>query len=332
MGDRLFPRAWRITVDVFNDGKNTLDVSGLDVEFKILRSIKAVPNKASVVVWNLNDSHRALLQARNRPVGSGAGKVAKPVGIGVTVEAGYVNATTVLFSGDLREASSARSGTDWKTTLAGDDGGRAMRESTINRQFTKGTPVGTVLREVAAALGLGLGNVANYAPTASILGLGQTLPHTLTLAGNAKQALDRLVSSMQATDPVTGNVGGVTYSIQRGVLQMLPKGRPLQQAAVLLSPATGLLDSPAPAIDSSVTLGSTSQFAPGGKTPTTKKKPKPGTVIKAKAMLIPGLVPGRIVKLESANFDDNYMVAEVEYVGQSWGRDWYANLVLRVYK
>ena len=92
----------------------------------------------------------------------------------------------------------------------------------------------------------------------------------------------------------------------------------------------GLLDSPEAAIDSTVSLGfaKTATGKPSTPNPPT---PKNTAILKAKAMLIPGLVPGRVVRLESDLYNGNYEITEVEYVGQSFGKDWMAVMVLRNY-
>lgn len=309
MSLRLFRRAWRVQVD-------TLDVSALDVEFKIVASTKPVPHRCALTIWNASPDHRAQLVRRNRPNPDSR----HLVGVPVQVEAGYVGETSVLFSGDLREVASMRDGPDWKTTLAGEDSGRAFREARINRTFAAGTPVGTVLSACASALGLGLGNVADFTAGAEIAGVGSTLPHAMTLSGPAAKELGRVVASL-----------GLTWSAQRGVLQLMRKGKPLALGAIRLAPDTGLLDSPEAAIDASVSLGNAQQFAAGarGARPAAPKPRDPG-ILKLRCLLIPGLVPGRQILLESAAYRGSYMISEVEYVGQTWSTAWHAQLVVRL--
>jgi hypothetical protein len=313
--DSNFPRDWRVRVQ-FTDAQ-ALDVSALDLEFKILRSLKPSPNRAVITLWNLNPDHRAALLRRNKPTPNG-----QPVPINVQVEAGYKGRRTVLLSADLREVASRREGTDWKTLISMDDGGAAVRAARFPKggvQFTAGTPVGQVLRQACAALGVGLGNARNFEATAEVFGWGRAIPHTMTLTGSAFDGLKRVTDSI-----------GVNFSIQGGVLQLLPKGQPLQTTAVLLSPDTGLLDSPEAAIDSTVSLGfaKTATGKPSTPNPPT---PKNTSILKCKAMLIPGLVPGAVVKLDAASYKGLYEISEVEYVGQSWGKDWMAVMVLRNY-
>ncbi len=309
MSLRLFRRAWRVVVD-------TLDVSALDLEFKILATTKAQPNRCALTIWNLSPDHRAQLQKRNRPNPDSN----HLVGIPVQIEAGYVDETSVLFSGDLRELASHRDGSDWKTVLAGDDGGRAIREARINQTFAKGTPVGTVLSACCQALGVGLGNSANFTQAAQIAGIGSTLPHAMTLSGSAWKELQRLCRSI-----------GLTVSIQRGNLQMQEKGKPLALGAIRLDSETGLLDSPEAAIDASVSLGNPQQFAPGvAQKSAHPPKPKDTRILKLRSLLIPGLVPGRQIDLRSQAIQGTYVITEIEYVGQTWAGNWHADMVVRL--
>jgi hypothetical protein len=306
----LFPRAWKVQVD-------TLDVSALDVEFKILATLKPEPNKCVLTLWNVNPEHRAQMLKRNRPQGT-TGKI---VGIPVQVEAGYRGSTSVLFSGDLREVASRRDGTDWKTTLSGDDGGRAYREARISASFRAGASIGSIVKQCADAMGVGIGNAADFETTAQIQGFGSTIPGPMVFDGAAKDALTRVLSSV-----------GLTWSIQHGALQVLQKGKPLNATAILLSPSTGLLGSPEASIDSSLVLGNPQAFAAGAALKVNKPpKPKDPNVIKLKAMLIPGLAPGRKITLQSAEFNGGYQLTECEYVGQSWATSWEVNCVARAY-
>lgn len=311
MGNDLFRRAWKVQID-------TLDVSNLAIEFKINSTIKSEPNKCVLTVWNMTEDHRAQLQKRNRPLGATSSKI---VGIPVQIEAGYIDNTSVLFSGDLREVASQRDRTAWKTVLSGDDGGRAYREARVNLSFSTGTPIGVILQQLCSALGIGTGNAADFTAGAQIAGIGSTIPHNWTASGNAAKELTRLTASM-----------GLTWSVQRGALTLAKKGQPLNLGAIQLSPTTGLIGSPEASIDSSVSLGNPQQFAANATAKVAKPpKPKDTSILKLKALLIPGLVPGRKIVLQSRSFNGGYYITEVEYVGQSWATDWHCNMIARVY-
>lgn len=308
MSNRLFIRDWKVIVD-------GLDVSNCDLEFKVLRTIKPEPNKASFTIWNLTQDTRAKFLKRNQPVPGG-----KTVAIPVSVEAGFVDNTAVIFSGELNQVGSKKEDTDWKTIIAGMDGGKEWRGSRIRANFSSGTPFGQMVKQCAQALGLGIGNVTDFEGNESIAALGTSCKHGFTLDGSASDCFNRILSSI-----------GLTWSIQNRTIQILPIGQPLNQQAILLSPTTGLLDSPEAAIDSTISMGSPQQFAAGA-TPVQKKtKPKDPSILKIKALMIPGLFPGRKIALDSEEFSGGYYITECEYVGQSWGNDWTVNMVARIY-
>lgn len=314
--EALFRRTWRVRVQFTQT--EALDVSALDLEFKILRTLKPAPNRAVITLWNVNPEHRAALLKRNRPNGPNGSDVP----IFVQVEAGYQGRNATLLAADMREVASRREGESWKTIISMDDGGAAVRAARFPNggiQFTKGTPIGQVLRQAASAVGIGLGNAGNYEATADIFGWNKVLPHTMTLTGPAYDGLKRVTDSI-----------GVTLSVQGGVLQLLPKGRPLRQSAIRLSPDTGLLESPEAAIDSTVSLGF-AKTASGRPSTPSPPHPRNTGILKVKSLLIPGLVPGRVVQLDSEAYKGSYEISEVEYVGQSFGTEWCAIMVLRSY-
>ena len=100
----------------------------------------------------------------------------------------------------------------------------------------------------------------------------------------------------------------------------------------MLTPKTGLLESPQASIDASVSLGNPQQFAPGAK-PKTPHPPKPvdPSIIRLKTLLIPGLVPGRKIDLRTDQYNGGYVITEVEFVGQSWATEWGCHCVARAY-
>lgn len=324
----LFRRDWRVTVGGSNATGNTeLDVSNLDIEFHILRTLKKTPNKASITVWNLSEDHRAQVLKRNQP----AGATGRLQGVPVKVSAGYVGNVPLLMNCDLMQAGSVRDGTNWKTIIAGDDGGRPFRESRVNITFTAGQLVGDMIKQVAEQMGVGKGNADKWA-SAAIRGIGNKLPKSMTVSGNGASEFNRLLSSCTIQDS-SGTPVPLTWSIQNGALQILPAGTPLDTQAIKISPSTGLIGSPEPGIDSTVQLGNPQNQAAGAQQKSaTPPKPKDPGIVKIRTLMIPGMEPGRKITLESDAYNGSYMLTECEYRGQTFGRDWYIDSVARAYK
>jgi hypothetical protein len=270
---RLFKRAWKVKVD-------TLQFSELDISFEVEKTGRREPNKCSLKIWNLTRDHRRQLEALTVRRGQGQ--------IRVELEAGYQNQLGLIFRGDLRRASSHREGPDVITEVEGEDGGRAVLWGRVNRSFPAGTPVETVLRACAEAMGVGMGNLAEASAGARLEGGGNTFAEGTVLSGPAAEELDHLLRSM-----------GLRYSVQNGVLQILQRGQALQTTAVRLSPTTGLVDSPEVNADGTVS---------------------------ATCLLNPDIYPGRQVQFDSVDLAGTYRVEKAKYQGDSFGGEWYIHM------
>jgi hypothetical protein len=260
----LFGRRWRVQV-------GELDVSKLDITFTVKRTLQARPGTCELKVFNLDASHRAELTSARRPV--------------VVLSAGY-DPPPMLFRGDARKVDVVRDGADWVATITAGDGENAIRMARASTSFAPGTSLQDAIRSLGASMGVGAGNLSSASAAAS-----QALPEGAVVRGPAAAELTRLCAS-----------AGLSWSIQDGVLQVLPVGRALSRVAVELGPDSGLVGSP---------------------------ERGTGSVVKAKALLIPDLVPGRLVSLRSEAIRGTYRVEAAEYTGDTRGEDWHATLTLR---
>lgn len=280
----LFSRRWRLQV-----GSVLIDATGedeqpLDVEFEVEKSTAREPNAVSISVYNLNRSHRDQLKNADR--------------VGVILEAGYADGElTTIFNGDLRDVESAPDGLDVVTKLEGEDGGNAYREARLQRSFSAGTPVLTVLRAAVEAMGIGEGNLRELSGL-TLEGAGNTYPEGAVLSGPAREEVDGILRSC-----------GYQWSIQDGNFQLQRRGQPIRETATVLSPETGLLGSPS------------------------RSKPERGRprVTNAQCLLIPGLYPGRVILLRSRGIEGQFMARKVKFVGSTFATEWGAELELVEY-
>lgn len=273
---KLFGRKWRVRVDDF-------ETDILDVAFDIEKTLEHKPNSCSLVVYNLSADHRHQLEQLN------VYRKSRPGHIRVEVEAGYEEGTSLLFRGDLRTAVSKQEGlSTWATTIEGEDGGRAMRWSRVNQSFPPGTPVATVVRACAQAMGVGEGNTSDVTSSARFLTGGDSFRDGTVLSGPAPDELRTILRSL-----------GLTYSVQDGVLQILRRGAALQTTAVRLAPGSGLVEYPVRSADGKVA---------------------------AKCLLIPDLYPGRKVFFDTESISGFFRIRTVKYSGDTSGQDWYATL------
>lgn len=204
---RLFLRQWRLRV-------GPLDLSDLDLSFKIERSTRRLPNAAEIKIWNLSRDTRATIEAGNR----------------IVLHAGFED-PPVIFSGDLRFVWTERESVDSVTVLSARDGGRAYADAEISRSYAAGVGIESVLRDCVSDMGIGVGNLADF--TYSMRSGPQTFADGFTAHGRASRVLNDILRGC-----------GFRWSVQHGALQIQQHGRALQTREVLLSPNTGLIGSP----------------------------------------------------------------------------------------
>lgn len=268
----LFDQRYRLQID-------TIEITALRVRFEVQRSLSAkVPNDCKVEVHNLSEATRKKLQTLTTPF--------------VSLEAGYAQGMSLVFRGDLREVWSTKRGTEWVTTVTSGDGEKARKSRRVFKTFPANTLVSQVMVECCKALKVGMGNAEKKALKAALWNVKPARFHTgYVLSGDALSQLDRVCRSC-----------GLEWSIQDNQLQLLDRGRPLEEKGILLSSATGLLDSPEP------------QFG----------KKKKGTV-RCRTLMIPGLYPGRRVELQSRHINGIFRVETThcsgDFESDNWGYD-----------
>lgn len=269
---KLFRRAWRVQV-------GTLDASTLACKFKVQRTLAmGRAGHAEIVIFGLTPEHRReIISAPRRRTF-------------VELHAGYADGMSLLFRGDLRKAVQARDGTEWSVTVTAGDGEHAIRNARVSRSFAAGTTLSTVVRAIADAMGVGVGNALDAFRGASLGAVGDAFPEGTLVHGLAAAELTRLCDSTR-----------LTWSVQDGNLQVLPLGGALAREAIRLSADSGLVG--APEIVNRRTVN-------------------------VKALLIPGLTPGQQVVLDSAVISGVWRISEAEYTGDTHGSDWGASLVM----
>lgn len=267
-GSKLFGR--RVTLQC-----DTSLFDGLRIAFSVKRTLTKEPNPAKIQIYNLSQESRTKFQAQDAAV---------------ILSAGYQESFAQIWSGSLRTVSHVRQGPDWVTKVDGGDGEHLLRTGRYSRSYKAGTPIATVITDVATATGLGLGNLQQQLAAANFPGGLTQYAKGISVQGLAATTLQDLLQS-----------AGFTYSIQDGKIQVLAPGQSLTGGQIFsLSSSSGLLGSP--------------EVCEEGKK--TKKK-----VLKAKMLLNPLIVPGCNVNLDSLNVKGNYRVEKVEHKGDTHGAD-----------
>lgn len=211
---QLFKRSLTLSVSKAGErffGSRQYDVteiSDLRVEFSVQQSLGREPNTCEATITNLADGSRAAFQE-------------KP--LAATLRAGYGEELATLFSGDVRHCHSLLEGSDWRTTLTIADGDRAYMHANISRTWARGTPIGAVVRDMAAAMDLSPPPVSD----------NRRLRGSYSADGRVSREMTLFLSGYD-----------MTWSIQEGRLQVLAKDRGNTAEAVLVNQDTGMIGSP----------------------------------------------------------------------------------------
>lgn len=254
----------------------TLRVQGLKMSIDVSKNAKPEPAKASVKIWNLNPEHRQQL-------------VSSPRLMPVQIDAGYEDAYSTIFVGELRFGDHRREGlVDVVTTIESTDKGATMGEARVSATLPKGSNAGDVLRTVAMALGVGAGRSTAWGGAAiaegnlneaiALIRSNGIFASGTCLTGQAWREMTNVCRSL-----------GLTWSVQNGKLQILKVGQGLAGQAIRLTPSTGLIGSPS--VDSK-------------------------GILAADIMMMADVFPGRVIVVESEFVKGQYIVDETQHVGE----------------
>lgn len=233
MADRLFNRdlvinvgGLRIASRLLDETRNQLGIRQNDitpilkVTFKITKTLKKEPNKASVVLFNLKAENRAALQGSKLPT---------------VIEAGYTDNISQIFSGNLEFAENKKDGRTWITTLQAGDGSKEYKAARINTSLAGPVKVGDMLKTAALGLGINPGNLQSAIERGSLRDGLKELTNGIVMSGKAEKSVDTVAKSM-----------GLGWSIQDGALLFLGPNDLIGDQATVLSSTTGLVGSPEP--------------------------------------------------------------------------------------
>lgn len=277
-GIALYARKATVTVNTLQipgaTGGDAQGAGGFDLKFSIKRNLKAQPNTCDLTIYNLNKDHRSAIEQAKKAR--------------VQVEAGYEGGTSVLFVGDLRTSLSVWEGPTVVTSLSSGDGEKAIRTARIKVSVKKGTQTADVLKAIAAALGVGQGNLNSAVSKLQAAGFSGLFNQGTVLTGSASREMSNICRS-----------SGLTWSVQNGALQLLPLKTFLDGTAINLTPQTGMIGSPTVDNDG---------------------------VMSVKCLLMPDVIPGRKIVIKSDRLSGQYRIEEVTSSGDTSGQDWYHDI------
>lgn len=229
--------------------------SNLRVRFRCEKSNESKPNPAEVEIFNLAAATRSSLETKNSSI---------------LLEAGYEDTVETLFAGDITKIVHQQEGSDIISKAEVKDGGNKYRNAKIEKGLPPGVKTQQIIDELIKELGL---------PRGTVIGVPNSqYANGVALSGLVKDRLDDICKK-----------NGLQWSIQNGIVQVVPEGETTTDAPILLSPDTGLIGSPS--------------------------KTKEG--VEFTSLLQPKLIPGRPVQLESKFLKGLFKVYKVSHEGDS---------------
>ncbi len=245
-------------------------VEGLRMSFKVEKTLTKNPNTCELTITNLSAERRAQLQKH---------------GVRVILRAGYKETVAQIFSGDARTIDHSHDKASWHTKIQCGDGERAFQFARFSETYAPGARVSDVIRDVATALGLDVGNAV--AQTRALTGPLDSFVTGYVAHGRASNVLDELLRSV-----------GLTWSIQDGALQVLSSTEAVPGEGLLISASSGLVGSP--------------EYG------NPEKKGGPAPLI-VKSLLQPTARCGALIALESESHRGTYRITKLSHSGDTAG-------------
>jgi len=246
------------------EGGTGRDFQGFRITFDVRMSRASSPNTAMIEAYNLAAASVALAQGSDTVV---------------ELSVGY-DVPRLIFRGNpvKNGVRLDRRGLDRVLRIEAQDGGRAYAEGRVAISFSTQSTITQVFDAIGAQLGVPLGTVR--------LPDGVVFPRALSLAGPARDVLDRLAEST-----------GSQWFIRDGALQFLEAdGDTGEQAVVFSAEAGNLVGSPTPTDDG----------------------------IEVRALLAPSMRPGKVFEVQSADYNGQYIAGDVQFRGDSgWDTSYY---------
>jgi hypothetical protein len=278
----LFGR--RVKVTIGPPGQEGKVWTGLRVRFHVHKTADAQPNKLELRIYNLSSDARHFIENGAKAKGSASYAVIIQAGYAAEVSAGSL---PVIFTGRLELGDSGtrgkhnhhHQGADWVTECKATDGGHITRNIVISKSFGPGTAEATIINDVAKAMGVTVGKIKGLPK--------RNANHGRALSGTAAAELDRLCRTH-----------GLRWSIQDGVLHILPPGSAINPTAFIISPDTGMIGSPQ----------------------RTERGLKVVTLIQG------AITPGRLIDVRSADVKGIYIAEDVVQEGDTHEKPWYTTI------
>jgi hypothetical protein len=187
-----------------------LSVKDLRIEFEITKLNGRVPNTAMVKIYNLTQDNENRIKGEFDEI---------------LINAGYVGASLLVFRGNIRHTFAYREGNDHIMEIDAADGDKDLRKTVVNVTLAAGSTAAMLLDHV--------------------VGKFSTTKKGYAVVKDRRRIRGRVVSGLASDvlDDIAAESDG-HWSIQDGVLQIVPVDSTLPTEAIVLRSDTGLLGAP----------------------------------------------------------------------------------------
>jgi hypothetical protein len=186
--------------------------AGIRITFEITKTIYRTPNVATIKIYNLNQTHENMVMGEFNDV---------------ILKGGYQGNSRLFFRGNIKYANAFREGNDRIIELNCGDGDKDFGGALINFTLSAGHSDADAIKQLMTSMrATTLGHVAGK-------NLFKKHPRGRAFSGSARDILDRIADNNDAQ-----------WSIQDGILIMVPVDSTLPTEAIAVSSETGLKSAP----------------------------------------------------------------------------------------
>lgn len=182
----------------------------LHVKFSFEKSDLTTQNTGKVSVWNLNDSHLAMLDEKDCVV---------------SLKAGYGGRISEIFTGIVSHVETDKNGADVETAIEVIDNLVEVRDTFISLSYNGTVNWKTIMDDAANQMGI--------VPTYSYNAEFRDCAGGFSFVGQAKDVFDKGCACC-----------GLNWSMQNGIIQVKKPGDVMSKEVYLLSEHTGLIGIP----------------------------------------------------------------------------------------
>lgn len=195
-----------------------LEIEDLHINFEVLKTIERTPNSALIKVYNLSPDNNAKVQKAYDDV---------------ILMAGYGQADSQVFRGNIRHPYYYREHADWITEIDAADGDKDFQQAMICKTLAAGHSSIDWLVEIAKEFNQTGGTKVDLKKFRAQLQNSAARVRGRTFVGHARDLLDDIARQCDAL-----------WSIQEGHLHLDMVDTVLPWQAIQLTSDTGLIDAP----------------------------------------------------------------------------------------